>query len=709
MRRFNAPRSLRALVAFGLAFGHFAPSPAAAETEVAGGTLTGYVEGGGRIVVGDRSSAQFDEYTDHKTGPITSGNLLFEEGLFHTNSIWDFKTKDDQSYLFDIGQYGIWGFEVDYMNYRHRYSKNSVSPFSGLGGNFLALPDTWDYAAANADLGQELAAGSNLMDRNLRFRIIDTGARAYVKPSADLEFSTAYHLQDKHGNRPKSITFGFGSFDSIAQPVDERTHQVTANAKLAKETWSAELEYLGSIFDNDNKSFFVENPLQEFAADGTSNLGRQTVSPNNQAHQLSLSSAAILPTSYPSRVAGTVSYGMRLQDDDFIPYTSNNALTPGPLPRNDLDGKVQTILGNLSYTARPTRDVDVRARYRIYDLDDQSNKITFDQRVPYDNAVSPVDLRAKGNSYTRQNVDLDASYRIAKAVKVTSEFGWESWDRSNNRDARHTNEYGGGVGFDIRPARRVRLQTGWGISYRKLNSYQQLDPAELPQLRKYDLADRLRNELSWRAFAQFSDEFSGSLSGSFAYDDYDDTRFGLTDGEFWNVGVDLDYVPASWLSLSGWYAYDVIEYKQRSMDRGSDADLPSTTPENIWKSKADDDAHTAGVNAVLTVVPDWLDIDARYVFQKGRAKTRSNGNPNSGNPVNWPAIKYTLHQVETEVIIHAHDRLDLITGYAFQRGRYQNFQTDPLGVNLGGNDIYLNNKTDDYAAHVVSLTARYEF
>jgi hypothetical protein len=61
------------------------------------------------------------------------------------------------------------------------------------------------------------------------------------------------------------------------------------------------------------------------------------------------------------------------------------------------------------------------------------------------------------------------------------------------------------------------------------------------------------------------------------------------------------------------------------------------------------------------------------------------------------------------VIIHAHDRLDLITGYAFQRGRYQNFQTDPLGVNLGGNDIYLNNKTDDYAAHVVSLTARYEF
>ena len=201
MRRFNAPRSLRALVAFGLAFGHFAPSPATAETEVAGGTLSGHVEGGGRIVAGDRSSAQFDEYTDHKTGPITSGNVLFEEVLFHTNSIWDFKTKDDQSYFFDIGQYGIWGFEVDYMNYRHRYSKNSLSPYSGLGGNFLALPDTWDYAAASADLGQELAAGSNLMDRNLRFRIIDTGARAYVKPSADLEFSTAYHLQDKHGNR----------------------------------------------------------------------------------------------------------------------------------------------------------------------------------------------------------------------------------------------------------------------------------------------------------------------------------------------------------------------------------------------------------------------------------------------------------------------------------------------------------------------------
>jgi MtrB/PioB family decaheme-associated outer membrane protein len=519
---------------------------------------------------------------------------------------------------------------------------------------------------------------------------------------------------------PKSITFGFGfgstpgSYNSVAQPVDERTHQVTAAAKLAKETWSAEVEYLASIFDNDNKSFFVENPLLEDneTVATTSSLGRQTVSPNNMAHQVSVSSAIMLPTDHPSRLAGTFSYGMRLQDDDFIPYTSNPDPDdqPGPLPRNDLDGKVQTILGNLSYTARPTRDLDIGARYRIYDLDDNSNKITFNEWVPYDNLpADATNLRAKGNSYTRQNVDLDASYRIARSVKLTSEFGWESWDRSNNRDARHTNEYSGGVGFDIRPASRVRFQTGWGISYRKLNSYQQLNPTELPQLRKYDLADRLRNELTWRAFAQFCDEFSGSLSGSLAYDDYDDTRFGLTDGEFWNIGVDLDYVPARWLSISGWYAYDVIEYKQRSMTRDSVADLPSTTPDNIWKSKADDDAHTAGVNAVLTVVPEWLDIDARYVFQKGRAKTRSNGNPNSGNPVNWPSIKYTLHQVETDLVIHAHERLDLITGYAFQRGRYRNFQTDPLGVNLGGKEIYLNNKTDDYAAHIVSLTARYEF
>jgi len=719
MMRNKTTGMVRTLSGVGLAIGLLAAQTASADTEIAGGTLSGWVEGGGRIVTGNYSSAQFDEYTDHKSGGITSGNVRFDDGLFHTNTIWDFLTSQDQTYFFDIGEFGIWGVSVDYMNYRQRYSKSSLSPFSGLGGNFLALPDTWNYAAANADLGQELVTGANLMDRNLRFRIIDTGVSGYVKPTADLEFSSAYHLQDKHGNRPSSLLMaGFGPsgtpFDSVAQPVDERTHTVTATAKVAKEAWSAQVEYLASIFDNDNKSFFVENPLQEVAAVGETNLGRRTVAPDNQAHLVSVSSAVELPTSYPSRVAGTFSYGMRLQNDDFIPYTSNVALMPGALPRNDLDGQVQTILGNLSYTARPTPDVNVKARYRIYDLDDNSNKITFPVRVPYDNTVTDDPIRAEGNSYTRQNVDLDASYRVARGVKLTSEFGWESWDRgqlhpSRDREVRHTNEYGGGLSFLIHPGTSVRLETGWGISYRKLNAYQLLDPVELPQMRKFDLANRLRNEVKGRAFWQVCEEFSASLNGSFALDDYDDTRFGLTDGTFWNVGFGFDYVPATWLTLSGWYTYDVIEYKQRSIRRTGAAELPSDAPENIWKSKADDDAQTAGVNAVLTIVPGWLDLDSRFVYQKGRAKTRSNGNPNSGDPVNWPAIKFTLYQVENQVILHASERLDLITGYAFQRGRYRDFQTDPLGVNVGTNDIYLNNKTDDYAAHIISLTARYEF
>ena len=62
-----------------------------------------------------------------------------------------------------------------------------------------------------------------------------------------------------------------------------------------------------------------------------------------------------------TRVNLDVSYGWMLQDQTFLPYTVNPGLTvTNPLPRNSLDGEINTTLVNLRLTSHPSMKVHLR-------------------------------------------------------------------------------------------------------------------------------------------------------------------------------------------------------------------------------------------------------------------------------------------------------------------------------------------------------------
>ena len=223
------------------------------------------------------------------------------------------------------------------------------------------------------------------------------------------------------------------------------------------------------------------------------------------------------------------------------------------------------------------------------------------------------------------------------------------------------------------------------------------------------MADRLRVETDWRILFVPMDELNFSVSGGVSYDDYDDDDFGLNNDKRWHAGFDAEYSPLDWLSLGLYYQFDYGKAQQRSMASGS-----ATPDSRIWRSNAVDHGHNVGVDANVEIVPGLLDGKIAYLFQRGEADTDSRPNDPSdpgaaGDPVDFPDIDDSLHILTTTLTWHAIEDLDLIGGYRFEDFSHDDFQTDPLGTNFGGNNVYLGNRVEDYTAHVFTLSARYSF
>ena len=214
-------------------------------------------------------------------------------------------------------------------------------------------------------------------------------------------------------------------------------HEGSAQLAYTRDDWNLAFDYTANFFTNEFDSVLADNPLVGTAAVGASDVGRVALAPENSSHRLSLTGAAAVPAPFPVRVAGTLSWGLRLQDANFIPMTANSALTGDPrldLPSDGLDGRVRTMLGNIVVTARPTADLRIKARYRIYDNDNQTDAIQFNAAVIDGGDIQDRDIRTLTNCYRKQNASLEGRYKLAPKTTASLGFDWEHWNRSSERE-----------------------------------------------------------------------------------------------------------------------------------------------------------------------------------------------------------------------------------------------------------------------------------
>lgn len=715
---------------------------ARAETQVGGAVLSGEVETGGKFLSGNTDSSQWNEYRDQRPGFFGSSHFLLEdaERKNYLGFDYDYVGTQDQRYEARFGHWGLWGVDLEFLEFPYDYGIDARSLYLQQGDRYLLPPGLQATlqplgAAARATvLGNALSTAPGV-DLEAMYR---TGrAEVNYNLTNDMQAKVEYSVQHRLGTQPLGIAYGSpgGNFADFPGQVNDWTHNVDAGINFLRDTWNVALNYSGSFYQNNIDSLTVANPLRATDSATVGAFGTLSRAPDNQANTFSLTGAWKVPVAFPTRITGTFSYGQRTQDDDFVPETTNTAiLAANPavrvLPQKNLEGRIYTYLANVVLTSRPTEDLNLKLRYHYYDYDNATSSIQFLPSVLND--ASLQNTTSLETQYWRQDASLDAVYQLCHPLSMTFGFDWDEWNRSFDREVERLNTYTGRMSLDFHPNTLMQFRATYALSGRRGSTYNP-DPrsdfeasTQLPSLRMSDLADLWRNEVNFLGQFALLENLDSTVSFGFVSDDYEHSPYGLTARQQWNTGTDITYRPFKWLGLSAGYEYQDIYTNQKDRCTGVFVGCAPGVgvPQDDWSSHWHTAAHNATAGIDITMIPDLLDLRVSYGFQRSNDRTTTNGVSGGPfhEPLNYPEDGDTLQYLTTRIDYHVTPHMTLRASWRWERFDIYDFRhTDFYPFNPVSNNntqtgavspstnVYLGDRIGSYNVNIVGFSAIYKF
>ena len=347
--------------------------------------------------------------------------------------------------------------------------------------------------------------------------------------------------------------------------------------------------------------------------------------------------------------------------------------------------------------------------------------------------------------YQKQNGDLDVAWRALRQVTLRGGFGWERWDRPDTREVGRTDEYSGKFGLTYRPLSWLEIVGRYARSWKRIDQYNTFAPLahlvlpenfseeaagfQSPLLRKFDEAarDRHKGEVAVRLKPMKGLDVGVSLA--LAQDHYPFSPLGLQEDRNWTAGVDVGYTPVPWLTLRAKYERDESHSRQRSRFRPDDV-VPFDSVDLDWISRNVDTFDTVGAGALVRLIPDRLDFQVDYLFQRSIARVVSFNVATPGSVTagvtaddpdtqarSLPDDRFSLHRLSGVMRYWLLKNLALRLGYAYERFRTSYWRTDslqpagnvPIGTE-GTADVFLGVKPfQNYGVHIIGGGISYGF
>lgn len=291
-----------------------------------------------------------------------------------------------------------------------------------------------------------------------------------------------------------------GTGSEVPESIDYFTNKVQVMTEFGKQSWAIQAGYTGSFFENrigvliaDNPFATADVPVQIIPPGGGCTptapalncaisaipaTARMDLYPDNSAHYFNFAGAFSLGRHL--NVMGTVNPGWLRQNDAFVPYTSNTAITGlSALPATSLDGKKQTLAMNWTLVGNPLKNVQLAAKYRHYDYNNNTQERTFfpvqgdvigaNSTATVQNSPGPVESLPFG--YNKKTFELTGNWFFAKRSSVKLGYEGEWFDRQH-RDAEHSAEHSFIAAADISPWKEFLLRVAYRHSDRKPDHYQ---------------------------------------------------------------------------------------------------------------------------------------------------------------------------------------------------------------------------------------------
>jgi MtrB/PioB family decaheme-associated outer membrane protein len=707
--------------------------------------LEGSIEAGVRGFLTDdpknKERAKFEEYRDMGAGPFLEElrlRLFTADERYSTEISGSKWGRQDQEFSLSTGRTGLWRLEFDFDQLLHTFATN------GRTLEHETSPGVWHAPRINSlyDFNGQ-ATSRELGDISVHWY---TGRlRFTLTPTPDWDLFAQYQIIRKEGERPFSMVQGTGSgrnFLELLEPIQQTLHEVRLGATLAREWYQLQFGYTLSAFVNDLQSVTFENPCWQLAAGASGcvgvdsgvnsrEFGRSSLPPSNMAHTLSLSGGLNLPLR--TRINGSATYSLMLQNADFLPFATTDCATCGQLPQSSLHGNVQTVNVNFGVTSRPFQlPLTLSAKYRLYGLHDESDQIRIAAWVLNDRTGDGVQgpTVARRQSYTRQNADVDARYQIVQPVAATLGVGWEEWSRGPEManggnsirvfDVYQTDEVFLKAAVDATPFDWLLARLTYKPSSKR-GDYERGVPRTSTGIFGYgvrfDEANRDRQRVD--LMLQFTplDTLSITPTAGWRHDDFVDSPFGVQREISWSAGMDVSWNPVERLSFSAGYVHEL-----------NDRDMKSRTTaqalNNDYVSNMTDTVDTFYVNGKVELIPKVLTwtTSANYSTSDGSVKTR---NTTGTVPFNnllganrfagrWPDFVDQLVRLETKFSYQFATAWTASLSYAFEQWRQHDWRTDnwlpfnPIQQGING-DVYLGTSPKNYDAHILAVTLKYRF
>ena len=584
---------------------------------------------------------------------------------------------------------------------------------------------------------------ADLKPLDLKVQWQTLGGDFVLKPWSGYELR--FHVDERHreGLRDQSTTFGpeanfpIGVF--FPQPVDYDTTRMTASFGYASPKFQWNASYTLSSFRDAIDAVTLPQPYSRSLGtpwvDGAFAgypfaLGQYSTPPDSTAHQFLLTGGyAISPT---TRLTARASYAIQTQNAPFLPYTPNTGLNvPTPLPRTSLDGRVDKTFVSLGLTSHPLTTVDVIANYNYDNRDNKTPQAiysyvtndTLDQptpAVPGNSAHIRINLP---HSFMFQTAKVEAGYRPAPRIRLSIGYtgDFRSYtDQEVHRTTENTLHAKALASFDdasgwVSYTYAVRTGTiyqdflPWDISHTGayLAAGPQNQSIELAALRKYNLADRRRNETKAGATYTPLQSLTVDLSAGYAAADYFHSPYGLTGTGSLLLDADVSY------AVRGLHRDRLLQFRAHPLrpERLLSCSPPlETDPTRAWSAQDHDTVHTAGVKADWQAIAHKLKLGVNYTLSHGLTAIGVEGTAftPSAATAPLPDARAITHSAGIKAEYTLKDNITLRGGYNFERHITDDWSylggLTPVAQLIGSGEL-----PPRYTAHVVWISARYGF
>jgi len=690
----------------------------------------------------DTVSSKFLEYRDVPTGvAVPSVRAFGEKDRFRYDLLAEGVRQADEHYRGLLG-HDSFRLGLDFRRIPHRFGNEGRTLLAPTSEGVLEMSDTLQGAFQGA-LEKQFAANPNginftflsglvspsLADGNvvdLELERQRSRVDLELLPGRDFSLHVNYFHERRTGDRAAAGTsFGFGNVVETPEPVHYLTQDVSAVGSLERKWGSARAGLGYNRFDDRLQSETCDNPFRAVDSIGSSSSpnsssiggptqGRMALPPDNEAFRGFGGATVRLPGH--TRLMADLSLARWRQNDTFIPYSTNTAITsplnasnPATLPTSSLDGRIGVFSQSYTLTSRPRLPLQFTARYRDYDVNNDTPRISFPGYVQFDETWQTTGRISVPYGYHSRRFDATGAYDFDR-LNVELGYHYNGFDRTF-RETGKTTENTVSVAANLRLAEWSSLRGTYEHGSRGFDHYDFAHseeasfvspgtPTQQPLLRRYDQAARDLDRVTALVQGSPGDKFSFSAFYRLNNEDYDlESGLGLSSAHYSALGADVDYTPSARWSLFGYYSHENGEGFLLGRQSGS---TPSVNSADDWSSRITDKTDTVGAGANIQLVPDrWtLNLSGRYQNTDGFNDLFSppGGSPDVAFPISdFDDTRLVTLTGELRYAVSHGWRLSL--GTWWEDYRIRDSQTQNTG-NYAPSSFLLNANDGDYKAIV---------